>query len=729
MIALRTSRFAPAILASLACLSSAHAQVRISQVGKTGGVNVNAYDGQYVELFNAGPTEVPLTGKSVQVASSAGSGSWTKVDLEGSIAAGSYRLIRLSTYYPRSWGIHFIADQERPVLFNGTPAGNTAIGDGAGKAVLADTTTLFTTSGCAAPDSAHVLDLVTWDDDPSTAACHEGSACALIPRLSGVGPTSATRRCGGLTDTNDNLNDFVSTARPPRNSTWTGAVNGPAVNAVTEVTGKAGMGTTTGFAGQTVLFTSTPTTCSGAVTTVKINLAPVGGSAAQSMFDDATDGDAVAGDGTWSYRHTIPSSAGAPLGTYTLDITATDSAGLTGTGLAQIIVAPTPPLNDQCVNAEVMGTSALPVSVSAYGNLVSASPITQVATGCTTNGGNLGTSRDVWFSFTPVESSYYTVTTCNSVTVPSSFTGMSTNLTIFTTCPDESATDLTGLSYACNSNGCNNFIGGSPSTISSLYMEAGTPYLIRVAKQGSGDSVIGAPFRLDVISEAFGACCLSNGTCITTTESACATAGGQFWGDFTTCSTATCPTPPAPGNNECENAVALTPGTPAPGTTYGASGADITTCGLTSWDVWYSFTPTASGPFTVDVTLTGGAQTPAIAIFASCPPVTDGNLACVGVPAAGSVNSLTFDGTSGTPYLIRIATNFSQRSEFQVVLSTGCPADFDGDGTVDFFDYDAFVTCFEGNACPPGKSADFDGDGSADFFDYDAFVVAFETAC
>ncbi|MEK6703849.1 MAG: hypothetical protein AABZ53_16440 [Planctomycetota bacterium] len=58
-----------------------------------------------------------------------------------------------------------------------------------------------------------------------------------------------------------------------------------------------------------------------------------------------------------------------------------------------------------------------------------------------------------------------------------------------------------------------------------------------------------------------------------------------------------------------------------------------------------------------------------------------------------------------------------------------CSADFDGDGTVDFFDYDALVNCFEGLACPPGKSADFDGDGAIDFFDYDAFVVAFETGC
>ncbi len=59
----------------------------------------------------------------------------------------------------------------------------------------------------------------------------------------------------------------------------------------------------------------------------------------------------------------------------------------------------------------------------------------------------------------------------------------------------------------------------------------------------------------------------------------------------------------------------------------------------------------------------------------------------------------------------------------------GCPsdpADFNGDGFVDFFDYDDFVQCFETNICPPGKTADFNNDGFTDFFDYDAYVLAFE---
>jgi hypothetical protein len=57
-----------------------------------------------------------------------------------------------------------------------------------------------------------------------------------------------------------------------------------------------------------------------------------------------------------------------------------------------------------------------------------------------------------------------------------------------------------------------------------------------------------------------------------------------------------------------------------------------------------------------------------------------------------------------------------------------CPADFNGDCFLDFFDYDAFVACFETEVCG-GNTADFNGDGFVDFFDYDDFVNAFEAGC
>ncbi len=54
-----------------------------------------------------------------------------------------------------------------------------------------------------------------------------------------------------------------------------------------------------------------------------------------------------------------------------------------------------------------------------------------------------------------------------------------------------------------------------------------------------------------------------------------------------------------------------------------------------------------------------------------------------------------------------------------------CPADFNGDTIVDFFDYLDFVAAFSANE--PG--ADFNGDAVIDFFDYLDFVAAFSTGC
>ena len=58
-----------------------------------------------------------------------------------------------------------------------------------------------------------------------------------------------------------------------------------------------------------------------------------------------------------------------------------------------------------------------------------------------------------------------------------------------------------------------------------------------------------------------------------------------------------------------------------------------------------------------------------------------------------------------------------------------CRGDFNDDAFLDFFDYDAYVTCFETEVCPPCKSADYNRDGFADFFDYDDFVRDFEVGC
>jgi hypothetical protein len=59
-----------------------------------------------------------------------------------------------------------------------------------------------------------------------------------------------------------------------------------------------------------------------------------------------------------------------------------------------------------------------------------------------------------------------------------------------------------------------------------------------------------------------------------------------------------------------------------------------------------------------------------------------------------------------------------------------CPPDINEDGFVDFFDYIAFVDCFEsGEGCGRFNVGDFNQDGFTDFFDYAAFVEAFEVGC
>jgi hypothetical protein len=58
-------------------------------------------------------------------------------------------------------------------------------------------------------------------------------------------------------------------------------------------------------------------------------------------------------------------------------------------------------------------------------------------------------------------------------------------------------------------------------------------------------------------------------------------------------------------------------------------------------------------------------------------------------------------------------------------VGTLCPADFNHDGQVDFFDYLDFVAAFDAEDI----SADFNGDNQVDFFDYLDFASAFDQGC
>jgi hypothetical protein len=100
-------------------------------------------------------------------------------------------------------------------------------------------------------------------------------------------------------------------------------------------------------------------------------------------------------------------------------------------------------------------------------------------------------------------------------------------------------------------------------------------------------------------------------------------------------------------------------------------------------------------------------------------------------PGAGGVgyNLYRIDRAAGSSDPVAQILDVVEPIGLLVSASPDCPADFNTDGFVDFFDFDDFVACFEGASCPPGQSADFNADGFVDFFDFDDFVAAFDLGC
>jgi len=86
-----------------------------------------------------------------------------------------------------------------------------------------------------------------------------------------------------------------------------------------------------------VLFTAYVYSPDDTISNVTINLTPIGGSATQTMYDNGTNGDAVAGDRIYSYRTTVPGTVNTGL--KKLTVTGTDSQSRTGTRDIDLMVA------------------------------------------------------------------------------------------------------------------------------------------------------------------------------------------------------------------------------------------------------------------------------------------------------------------------------------------------------------------------------------------------------
>ncbi len=111
-------------------------------------------------------------------------------------------------------------------------------------------------------------------------------------------------------------------------------------------------------------------------------------------------------------------------------------------------------------------------------------------------------------------------------------------------------------------------------------------------------------------------------------------------------------------------------------------------------------------------------------------PLTDGTTLNGSVLSGALTGTLSITGaTEGDEgFYDCVVTNAYGTATSSTAELSVCAGDFNCDGFLDFFDYDAFVECYETEVCG-GGSADFNGDGFVDFFDYDDYVLAFEVGC
>lgn len=171
----------------------------ISQLYGAGGNGGALYKADYVELHNISGSAIDLTGYSIQYASATATGNWTGIAPlpTASIPAGGYYLIQMSVVGANG------ADLPTPDYI-----ANPTIAMGANNGRVALVQDLNALSAC--PTGGVVIDLVGF----GTSTCFEGAGA--VPALSTT--LAGFRNNNGCTDTNDNLADFTTGAPAPRNS-------------------------------------------------------------------------------------------------------------------------------------------------------------------------------------------------------------------------------------------------------------------------------------------------------------------------------------------------------------------------------------------------------------------------------------------------------------------------------------------------------------------------------
>ncbi|HEV8112841.1 MAG TPA: GEVED domain-containing protein [Planctomycetota bacterium] len=386
----RLAAGALAIAALALTAPTANAQLKISQVYNFGGSVTGVYSTDYVEIYNPTGSPVTITNWAVQVALASGT-TWTTHAIPGTptVGAGKYFLIAFSTQTTSLAPALPTADASFPTFNLGNGATSTDVASF--KVALTNTTTVLTG---ADPTTASIQDFVgigttATGREPHTTGTIANNAPATSNAL-------AVHRlnCGGQ-DTNFNNADWAVGAPNPRNSAT------PAAG------GLNGIGTALPYLLEELQTTSlrvTPGLCAtsglNAGTTVTVDLSSLpGGSAAQPLFDDGTNGDDLSGDGVYMYDLVIP--AGTTAGTKNFPVAYSDGTNTGSAYLSVVInVAATTPNNDNCSSAQAI-TGPYSPSVAVSGTVSGATVESNAfvsSVGAFTTG--MSNRRGVWYTVT-----------------------------------------------------------------------------------------------------------------------------------------------------------------------------------------------------------------------------------------------------------------------------------------------------------------------------------------
>jgi uncharacterized protein len=293
--------------------------VIISQLYGGGGNSGATYKQDFVELFNRGAGPVSLGGWSIQYASATGSGNFGSSSTQLTelpaviLQPGQYYLVQ------EAQGSGGTTDLPAPDLIDASPIPMSGTG---GKVALVMSAASLGCNGgstlCTAAQLALIKDLVGWDG----ANFYETAAAPAT-----TNPTGLFRGNGGCVETDNNAADFSVAPPAPRNTT-------SALHVCAGPTNPSGVGAAdpaTLFAGDSSLLSVAVTPGDNPASTglsVSCDLSAIGGAAAQSFFDDGTNGDTTAGDNTFAFAATVaPSTSG---GAKSLACTIGDAQGRMG---------------------------------------------------------------------------------------------------------------------------------------------------------------------------------------------------------------------------------------------------------------------------------------------------------------------------------------------------------------------------------------------------------------